>query len=227
MLQHALYLVHCVRSSEIQRRNARRHVRLHGIGQAGQKNRGIFRVQVRQDQGDGLGVLVAEEGKDLRRVGTPQEAERARSQGAGEAVDHGTSLVGAERPLQHPAGIVDPTAGCHVAPQHQLLELGQSPNLVFRFDFVQLCDFEGELLYFLFAEILEYLRGKLGAKQYEKNSRLPVPDEVPASCRLVVMPGEVIAACRADRLAVARRFHTTLSSRRLHLRSGVRCQATR
>ena len=219
--------------------NAPRHVALHGVGQTRQQTGGSAGIQIRRNQGDGLGMFVPQEREELRRITAAHEAERPRPQDAGDPVHDRVRLVGAERPFQDRARIVHAAAGCRVAVQHQLLKLRQRQDLILRRDRIQPRDFQGELFYLFFVEVLEDVRGELGAKQYEKYGRLPASDEVPAACRLptssrlptpcrlVVMPGEALTAGHADRLAVARRSHTTLSSRRRHPWAGVRRRSNR
>ena len=76
-----------------------------------------------------------------------------------------------------------PPLGGEIAFQHQLLKLGQRPHLILGSDRIQLRDFQGELFYFFFVEILEDIRSKFGAKQHEKHGRLPASDEVATAFR--------------------------------------------
>ena len=133
---------------------------------------GLLGLQVSQDEGDRLGMLVAQELGQLRRIGIAHEAEALRPARGGHALDHLLGLFLAQRAHQHLSRVFgaarrDEVAGDgHVVALFEHLALGVLGHLL------ELKDLEGEGLDLSLPEVLEHLGRDVGTEGDEQRRRL-------------------------------------------------------
>ena len=133
------------------------HLRLELFRKDVQDARGLRRVQLRQDQGDRLRVLLADERGDLVRRDVPEQVEAPRGRGR-HPVEHRLRPAGAHGLLERPAGEIDP-AHRDVLPGHQKrLELLEDLVLLVRRDGPELGDGLGDVLDLVIVQVFQDLR---------------------------------------------------------------------
>lgn len=70
-------------------------------------NRGLLRLQVGQDEGDGLGMLLLDKVEQVRRVRTADKVEGSDLEAGGKAVDDVHGLLTTQGLLQQFPGVID------------------------------------------------------------------------------------------------------------------------
>ena len=154
------------------------------VGQAGEHLGGERGVEVGDHQRDRLRGLGAQEADDLLGWGAAQELEGARLVGARKPRQQFLGALGAERALEHFAGELD--SADDVA---QAVGAGGGGELAedrlggVLLDRAELGHFEGEALDLLLAEVLDDLRGALGAERGHQHGGLAAAADAWGQCQ--------------------------------------------
>jgi hypothetical protein len=131
------------------------------------------RVQVRQDQRNGLGMLAQDELRQLLGVGTLQRVEtRRRLKRPLHAIDDALGLLLAQRPLEHAPGVVKVAARGVVGGKCRQRELFEDGLAHLGRDDAQCRHLFGHTLDFVLVQVAEDLRGELLADQHRDDRRL-------------------------------------------------------
>ena len=169
---HGLDLGHDLRPRLGHRRDPLRHLGLLlGLEQREHLG-GQRRVQVGDDEGDGLRRLVAQEDVDLLGRRAAQELERPALDRRGQAADDLLGAVGAERALEDGARVVDAALGDVVLGEHRVDGLADDLAADLVRDLARLGDLERERLDLSVAEVAEDLAGALLADGDEQDGGL-------------------------------------------------------
>ncbi len=154
--------------------DAQRDVGLVWLAELRQHARGQRRWEVREDQGDRLVRLAAEDRGDPLRGDPAQELERARLGRPGDAPEQLDGPLGSERLLDHVPGEVDAAVGraAGEAGGGHLVEdgvgrLGADP--------AEACHLGREALDLVLAHPADHFRGTLGAERGHQDGRLARP----------------------------------------------------
>jgi hypothetical protein len=140
------------------------HVHLDLAGQGREDGRPMLGVEMRQDERDGLRMLVLDEVEQLLRVGALDEVERRHLQRALQAVDDLDGTLLAQRLFKDVTRVVD-TALADVLLSHgQLIGLLHDRIALNGGDLFHVVDLQGHLLYVLLFQLLEYFGADLGAQ---------------------------------------------------------------
>ena len=109
-LQRLFDLLEHRRGDILHRGDAIGDIRLHALGQLRQNARGLRRVELRQDQSDGLGMFVGDERRHLFGGDVPQHV-KTRGDSSGDTVENLLRLARADGPFEGPTGEIDAALG--------------------------------------------------------------------------------------------------------------------